>query len=363
MTQADLPLGSDLDAVIAEGWSLSRRLILATGETVDAPFAARSRLRAQIAREGAALSSMTGYDVKDIARYAQALAGEADRGPVEAQLLSVDFSRRDFTFSDDVPGLRLDQKKLADEIARLLNAGVTDADIEAPVEEVPAAITRLRLKNTFGCLEVRSFGTTTPDGDRQVRDFVTALNGTIIPSGQTVSLRGVLGEAGDGDANADGFASALFSAGVCAGMRLVERAPQEDADVKTRGLEARLDASADLRLRNDAKTPLCVLCYYTPMNGRGTRGSVTLEVYGLLRQGGETAGLEARVTRTLPAGTPEYRVDPELEPGTQLLRREARDGAEVDTVLVIRVNGRPFSSEVICSAVYPPVCRLIETGP
>ena len=364
MTEADLPVGSNLGAVLDQAWSLSRRLVLSQGETVDAPIAARTRLREQIRRDGAALSSMTGYDVTDITRYADALAARVDREPVDAALISVDFSRRDFMFSDDVSGLTLDRDGLVEEIARRLNAGETDADIKAPVTLVPATIARLRLKNTFGCLEVRNFNTDTPDGDQAVRTFVAAMNGAIIPGGETVSLRGLVGDSAEYEAaNADRFATALFSAGVCAGMALVEREPNMDAELKNRGLEARLDAEHDLRLRNGARTPMCVLCYYTPLNGRGTRGSVTMEVYGIMRQGGETAELTAEVKETKPAGTPEYQVNPDLEPGTTLLRREAREGATVNTVLLKKVNGRVYSSDIICTAVYPPVCRLIETGP
>ena len=34
-----------------------------------------------------------------------------------------------------------------------------------------------------------------------------------------------------------------------------------------------------------------------------------------------------------------------------------------DEILLKKVNGRVYSSDIICTAVYPPVCRLIETGP
>ena len=152
MTEKDLPVGSDLNAVLSQAWSLSRRLTLSRGETADSPFAARARLRSRLRQEGAALSSMTGYDVEDVSRYAKALAQQADREPVNAALISVDFMRRDFGFSDDVPGLTLDQEGLTAKIAALLASGATDADIEAPVTVVPAPISRLRLKNTFGCL-------------------------------------------------------------------------------------------------------------------------------------------------------------------------------------------------------------------
>ena len=110
-------------------------------------------------------------------------------------------------------------------------------------------------------------------------------------------------------------------------------------------------------------SPLCLLCYYTPLNSRGTRGSITLELYGILREGGETAELAAEVTATVPAGAPEYQVNEELEPGTTLLRREARDGATVDTLLVKKVNGKVITKDIICTSVYPPAARLIETGP
>ena len=212
---------------------------------------------------------------------------------------------------------------------------------------------------------MRSFETETPGGDGAVRAVVTALNGAIIPSGETASLRGLLEGSAESYASApvNSFATALFDAGLCAGLRLAERHPQLDADEKLRGLEAALDAEKDLRLQNAAQTPFCVLCYYTPMNGRGTRGSVTLEVYGLMRQGGETAELNAKVTETLKPGAPEVRIDPGLEPGTTLLRREARDGARVDTVLVKKVNGKAYSTEIVCSALYPAVSRLIEKGP
>ena len=365
MTEKDLPVGSNLDAVLDQAWSMSRRLAMSRGETADSPFAARARLRNRLKQDGASLSSMTGYDIRDISRYADALAEQVDRSPVNAALISVDFTRRDFGFSDDISGLILDREGLIAEITRRLTAGETDADIEAPVTVVPAAISRLRLKNTFGCLEVRSFETETPDGDAHVRSVVNALNGAIIPSGETASLRGLLEGSPESyqAANTDSFATALFDAGVCAGLKLVERHPLEDVEEKNRGLEARLDDEADLRLQNTDQTPFCVLCYYTPLNGRGTRGAVTMEVYGLLRQGGETAELTAMVTETIRAGGPEYKINAELEPGTVLLRREARDGAKVNTLLVKKVNGRAYSSEIICSSVYPAVNRLIEKGP
>ena len=365
MTAADLPVGTNMETVLDQAWSLSRRLRLGKGETADSPFAARARLRAALIRDGSELSSMTGYELTDIDRYAAALARQVDREPVDAALVSVDFSRRDFTFSDDIPGVTLDQAALAAEITRRLSAGETDAEFEAPLSSVPAAVPRLRLKNTFGCLEVRNFDTDTPGGDGQVLAAVQALNGTIIPGGETVSLRGLLDGAVDSyeSANAGRFAAALFDAGVCAGMRLTERHAIESAAPEKRGLEAALDAENDLRLQNTARTPLCLLCYYTPYNGRGTRGSVTMEVYGIMRQGGETAELAAEVMETLPAGAPEYRTNSGLEPGTTLIRREAADGAKVNTVLLKKINGRVYSRDIVCAAVYPPVNRLLETGP
>ena len=362
MTQDNLPVGSDRDAQLNRAWSVSRRLSLSPGETVDSPFAARARLRACIREEGQTLSSVTGYEWADIARYVDGLAEAVDRRPVSAALIGVDFTRRDFMFSEDIPGMTLDRDALAGEIARRLSAGETSAEFDAPVDIVPAAVTRLRLKNTFGCLEMRSFETETPEGDAQAQGYAKALNGLMFAPGETVGLRGLIGN-GEASETADRFATAMFSAGVCAGLTLVERAPLETALPEARGLEAHLDSDHDLRLKNTAETPLCALCYYTPLNGRGTRGSVTLEIYGVMRQGGETAELQAEITETLPAGAPEYRINGDLEPGTTLLRREARDGASVNTLLVHKMNGKVFRTETVCSATYPPVSRLIEKAP
>ncbi len=365
MTQADLPLGSNADALIAQGWAASRALRLNRGEILDAPFAARARLRARLSDSGLSLTTLTGYTLDDVTRYAAGIAESVDREPVSAALAAVDFSRRSFSFSEDIPGLRLDQPALVGEITRLLDAGVTDADIEAPVQTTPARITRLRLMNTFGCLEIRSFETRTPGGDEGVQKLTAALNGVIIPGSETVSLRG-LAEPTVTDfeqANASRFAAAFMDAGLCAGMSLIERSGREDAADDERGLDARLDAQADLRMKNGAETPMCVLCYYTPHNSRGLAGSVTLEVYGILREAGESAELRAETLEILPAGAPETRVSDALEPGARLLRREARDGARVNTLLVRKSNGRVFSTEVVDSWTYPAVNRLIETGP
>ena len=365
LTQSDLTFGSDYSGLIDQAWSASRVLAVHRGETLDSPFAARSRRREQLRANGLSITGMSGYQLSDVERFVSRLAASVDRAPVSAALISVDFSRRSFTFSEDIPGLTLNQPTLVSDIAGLLDSGVTAAEITAAVTSTPARVSRLSLMNTFGCLEIRNFETSTPGGDAPVRALIEALNGAIVPSGETVSLNGLLSGLSDRyeAANADRFATALFSAGVCAGMTLIERTPLLTADTAARGLEAHVDDNADLRLKNGAETPLCVLCYYTPHNSRGTRGAVTLEIYGILRQGGETAELATKVTQTLPAGTPEYQVNPDLEPGTTLLRREARDGARVNTLLVRKVNGRAYNTEIICSAEYPPVSRLVETGP
>ena len=365
MTQDDLALDRNDSVLVEQAWSASRRLTLGRGETLDSPIAARTRLRDRIRDSGMDLSSITGYQLDDIARYVDGLAAGIDRDPVSASLVSVDFSTRAFTFSEDIPGRRLDRTALTREIAALLDAGTAEAEIEAAVISLPARTGRLRLKNTFGCLEVRSFETETPTGDDPLRAVVKALNGAIIPSGETVSLRGLISSLSvDYDkANVDRFATALFDAGLCGGMNLVERSALYTVEDKKRGLEAHVDGEADLRLRNGADTPLCLLCYYTPLNARGTRGSVTMELYGILRQGGETAELSARILKTLTAGPAEVQVNPDLEHGTALLRREARDGAEVSTLLTRRINGRVYSTDIVCTTIYPPVCRLVETGP
>ncbi len=361
LTQDDLSTPADSGAMVSEAWSASRRLTLRRGEIVDTPLAARERLRDSIRTEGLQVTAHSGNLLEDIARYVDGLAAAVDRAPVNAALSAVDFSRRDFQFTEDIPGRTLDRTALVSAIAVALDAG--EDVVEAQVRQVPAGLTRLRLKNTFGCLEIRSFDTQTSAGDDQVRAMTEALNGAIIPGGETLSLRGLMNGRVTGleQANADRFASALFDAGLCAGMRLVERAALDTA--AARGLEAHVDDTADLKLNNASESPMCVLCYYTPLNSRGTRGAVTLEVYGLLRPAGETAALSVETVETVRAGAPEYTVNPDLAPGTTLLRREARDGETVRTLLQKMNNGRVYATEVVCVWTYPPVSRLIERGP
>lgn len=365
MTQDDLPLSHPLGTLVSRAMAATRALRLSRGQTVDSPFSARQRLRDQARREGLPFTSLAGYQTADVERYVQGIAGSVDRAPVSAALSAVDFQRRSFSFSDDVPGRQLDQKALTAAITALLDAGETDADITAIIETTPARMTRLRLMNTFGCLEIRSFETRTAGNDAEVRALAEALNGVIVPGGETVSLRG-LAEGAVSDyaaANAGRFASAVMDAGLCAGMTLVERSGAEDTPAAERGLDARLDAEADLRLGNPSASPLCVLCYYTPHDGRGRSGSVTLEVYGILRDASESAELSAEVIETLPAGEPEVQINPDLEPGTTLLRREARDGARVRTLLLRKSNGRTYSTDIVATWTYPAVRRLIETSP
>jgi len=144
-------------------------------------------------------------------------------------------------------------------------------------------------------------------------------------------------------------------------MELCERTA--DTAYKTglpRGTEAVVDDGSDLVMQNPYEYPLCLLCYYTPRNGSGTQGSVTMEMYGMRREAGISVKLETRVLSTEKTTETTVRYNPGLPEGVTLLTGRGEDGAEVATLRTTYLNGRAISSDTVCTSNYPPRPREIE---
>ena len=366
ITDDDIPYARNLENVLDRAYAVGRRVTGNAAHTDETLFERRYLSLRQTAEQGLALSTSPGYRHQDVVVFVDKVASLIDRDPVDSELISVDFVKREFFFSDDESGRKLDKSALILAIETALDARRFDADLYATASTIPAAVTKVNLMNRFGSLTVRHLTVSSPAGDAYVRQMVEALNGVEIQSGNAFSLLDTL-KARSCPLNTEDripsqLASLLFDTALSSGMTLISRQAFSAIDSTVPpGLDARLDENTDLRFRNDLNAPVCFLCYYTPRGSAGKTGDVTMELFGITKAPGESIELNAVQTSSLAApAEDEYVENPLLPAGTRLITREASDGSIYTTYRVYLQNGREYRREIVCTSTYPALPRHIE---
>ena len=104
ITQAELPLQRDLDAVLEEAYSIGRQGSLSAQQSGLTPFEYRSRTVSYYSENGAFLTTSVTYDKGTVRSLADTLAGLISTPAQDAVVASFDFSSRSFQFTNEQVG-------------------------------------------------------------------------------------------------------------------------------------------------------------------------------------------------------------------------------------------------------------------
>jgi len=135
------------------------------------------------------------YDSKTVKDTITVMEKDINRKPENAKLVMSGAGT--FTVSPDKKGAKLISDKLEKEILAQINGQLTsDSVIEAPIEELKAAITEDKLSSINARIATYStdFSTSIPQRCNNIDLATKSINGTLLMPGDTFSFNGTVGE-------------------------------------------------------------------------------------------------------------------------------------------------------------------------
>lgn len=299
----------------------------------------------------------------------------------DALVTGFDAQSRQFSFSKEKAGLKLDSDGLRKAMENAVEKESFGAELEAKLLPVEPEITVEKLSNSFRMLS--SFSTkTTSDSARNtnIRLATEALNGKAVAPGETFSFNAATGERTKAKGYKDAGAikggksvqepgggvcqvsTTLFNAVVRAGMEVVTRHSHSwpSSYIKT-GFDAAVNwPSTDFVFRNTSEYPVYLIGYLTP---DGSAFKITVEVYGkpVLEEGITVELRYAQTSRT--KFTTEMVVDRSMKPGTKEKIRPGHDNIRGTTYIRYMRGEELVKEEVLFQNNYPMITELYHVGP
>ncbi len=230
---------------------------------------------------------------------------KGSKGGYEDEAVQRDANVARFIYNEQVDGLVVDIDAIYDAVTAQVESGSYET-IVAPVEVTPATVTIEQVKNQTQMIAswTSSYGGSghAKDYDRNynVDMIASLLNGTVVMPGGTMSVNDIVGSRDVNTAKKYGWRKAAgiengaytpqYGGGVCqlgsttynaairSGLYVVESHHHSiPSGYVPIGLDATLNSgSLDLKLRNDATTPVYLVTYNNP-----TARTVTVEFYGV----------------------------------------------------------------------------------
>ena len=121
ITQNELPLKRNLDAVLEEAFAIGRRNTNVPGN--GTPFESRIRTMQMLLETPAVLYTKITYEKSTVRQLAEIIAAQINRAPIDAMIATFDFNTKSFTFTHDSPGAYISSNDLYQTIAAQLDAG------------------------------------------------------------------------------------------------------------------------------------------------------------------------------------------------------------------------------------------------
>ncbi|MBQ7455977.1 MAG: VanW family protein [Clostridia bacterium] len=383
ITQSELPLSSNIDAVLEEAFSIGRQNTLEIQQSGMTPFAYRSQQVRDINQNGAFLFTEVTYDKATARQLAETLSARVYVAAQNATVYSFDFSTRSFQFQAEQYGAALDAEEIYSAITARMDARDYNGAIALSTRKTQPAVTVAQLQKSFGLLS--TYTTTTLAGYNRnvnIQLACAAVNGTMVESGQTFSfnettgrremIKGYLqaGAIAQGESIEDygggvcQVSSTLFNAAILANMKIVKSSPHawpssyvepgRDATVDWQSWQS-LSDSVDFRFTNTSDYPIFLVAYLTGSN-LNKACQCTVEIYGVALADGISIGIETRLVQTLPMPTPapmKTAAATDKHPaGTSAVTTKGREGYVYETYRVFYQNGQAVHSELIRKSTY-----------
>ena len=391
ITQSELPLTRNIDAVLQEAFSIGRQGTLETLQSRTTPFEYRNQLRQAVAQNGAFLYTQVTYDKATVRRLAETLASRVSTPAQNAWVYSFDFNTRSFQFMPEQAGQALSSDEIYNAIIAQMDARNYNGSIALYTHAQQPTVTLAQLQQSFGLIS--KYTTETLAGYNRninIRLACQAVNGVTVNSGSTFSFNEATGkrtvdkgylpagaiaqgrsyeETGGGVCQ---VSSTLFNAAAMANMKIVSSSPHawpstyvepgRDATVDWQSYQT-LGESLDMKFKNNSDYPIFIVAYLTG-NNLNRACTCTVEIYGVALADGMTIDLETLLTRTVPQPTPappEYAAADETHPaGTYEVTRKGREGYTYETYRVFYQNGTAVRRELLRTSNYKAYAELIR---
>ncbi len=306
------------------------------------------------------------------------LALKWDKKAKNAQISKYDRGNKEFLFSSEVQGLAINQEKLKSDLIDAVKSKNYTAIIEVEGMAVEPDISLKQAKKLYqviGSYET----TTTKDSNRNnnIKLASNALNGLIIEPGEEFSFNNTTGnrtvEAGYKPAGAyrDGIfvqepgggvcqvSSTLYNAVIFSGVKMTERNahtfepsyvnPGEDAMVSYDGY-----SGPDMKFKNQSNTAVAILSTFEDQK-------LSFSIYAIpILEEGVTISMQSEKVKELPPPEPTYKEVKTLKAGTEEIVKEAINGTQWVTNLVIKKNGEIISNEYFHISNYRGTAAIIN---
>lgn len=392
ITQNELPLHRNTEGVLAEAFSIGRQTAYDALQSGLSPFEYRSQAVREAGRSGAYLYTQVTYDKATVRELSDRLSSWVSIAPRDATVTTFDFDNRSFQYAAEQSGTVLTSEEIYAAITQRLDARDYNGNITLSTHPQQPAVTVAQLQQNYGL--IASYSTDTlPDRSRNknIELACLALNGTVVPSGKTLSFNEVTGrrtvdkgylmagaiaqgrsyeEAGGGVCQ---VSSTLFNAAVMANMKIITSTPHawpsayvepgRDATVDWQNFQS-LSESLDLKIQNTSSYPIYIRAVVSAVN-TSHPCLCTVEIYGMALEEGLTITLETALSEEpIPSPTPkkpEYALADEEHPaGTEEIIVKGREGYKYNTYRVFYRDGAEFKRELIRSSYYKPYAEQVR---
>ncbi|MEG2315195.1 MAG: VanW family protein [Clostridia bacterium] len=372
---SNVPAQRNLGNVLERAYAIGRTNTTAIQSTLQTPFRERLNRTIALRESGVNLTTQASYDHEAVRAIVQEIAQYVTRPPVDAQILSFDYKARTFTFSQEQPGVTLDQELLYGKLITALDRWEKGATVTADPVVTPPKVTKADLAANFKL--VSAFTTdTTKDRNRNTNIDLAcrAINGTHLLPGESFSFNATTGQrttekgyqsagaiaAGQSIEEVGGgicqVSSTIFNAVARANLEIVSRSPHAwPSSYVNRGEDATVNwPNLDFKFKNNTNSPIFLITYYQDRK-------MSAEIWGMSLGEGVSIDLDSNVIKTMqPSGEVKYVLNTELPYGTEKNTVKARTGYVVETYKVWLLNGKEQKRELLHTSTYKAYQQVVE---
>lgn len=387
ITQNELPLKRNTEAVLKEAFTIGRQGTLATLGSDITPFEMRYQHAQQVNQQGAYLYTEITYDKATVRKLAETIASRVYVEPRDASVHSFDSSARTFKFNPEQVGTYIDTEQIYNAIVAQMDNRNYNGAIALNTTTVQPNTTVATLSKSFGLVATYSTQTLA-DYNRNINirlacDAVTmeVKNGETFSFNQATGRRtvekgylsaGVIVSGANEEGTGGGIcqvSSTLYNTAMLANMEIVSRYPHawpstyveagRDATVDWQSYQT-LEQSVDFKFKNTSGHPIYIVAYLKG-NNLNRVCTCVVEIYGVAFNPGITIGIATELVSTTPAPTEvEMVFNEKLEYGTTKEIRKARPGYVYNTYRVYYMNGVETGRELVRKSTYRTYTQKIE---
>ena len=314
-------------------------------------------------------------DKKPVTELINKIEKDVNKNPVNATITKVGGSS--FEVSSDKKGAALEKDKLIKDVDKLINGEVgTDINIEAPIKEVTAKITKDKLStiNAKISSSTTSFSSSSSNRCYNIELASKAINGTVLLPGDTFSFNGVVGErtvskgykeagviiGNKVDSGIGGgicqVSTTLYNAILRSNIKSVERThhslPSSYVDL---GMDATVDyGNLDYKFKNTLEYPIYI-------EAVTVNKTITFNVYSNSSLATKRYELYNEVYKNIEPSI-SYINDPSLPEGTTEYVQKPSTGHRVKVYKRIYENDKLIGQELVSDDYYKPINGVIKRG-